>query len=118
MKRAVTLAMGLILLMALAAFAQGTAAGTSAKTTKPRAVVTHTAMGVVSSVEANKLVLSHRVKGKEEQSTFLINDQTKKEGDMKAGDRATVHYRVEKGQDIATMVKASPAVAKASKPKK
>lgn len=118
MKRVVILITGLMLLMALAAFAQGTSQATKAKAPTTKAAVAHQAMGTISSVEAGKLVLTRTVKGKREQTTFMLNDQTKKDGDLKAGEKVTVRYKVEKGQDIATSVKAAAVMAKASKPKK
>ena len=115
MKRLVTLATGLMLLLAIGAFAQGTAKAPAKAKTKA-AVTMHQASGTISSVEADKLVLSHKVKGKEEETTFMLNDQTKREGELKAGEKATVHYKVENGQDMATMVKASaPKMASTKK---
>ncbi len=110
MRKTVVLAISLVLIMSLAAFAQGTAAKkpTAAKT---KAAPTHQLTGTISSVEASSLALSHKVKGKEETTNFMMNDQTKKSGELKAGERATVHYMVENGQDVATSVTVSAAKA-------
>jgi uncharacterized protein YxeA len=111
MKKILTLMTGLLFLVAIAAFAQNTSSG-STKTTathehKAKNSVTHQATGTISSVDAGTLVLTHKVHGKEEQTTFSMNDQTRKQGELKSGDKATVHYKVEAGQNVATMVKGS-----------
>ena len=111
MKRIASLATAVILLTALAAFAQGT----KEKLPKSKGIVMHQASGTISSVDADKLVLSHKVKGKMEETTFLLNDQTKKEGGLKAGEKATVHYMIHDNQDIATMVKVAVAKVTAAK---
>jgi len=110
MKRAATLVVGIVFLMSLAAFAQGG----KARAPKAKAAVTRQATGTVSSVAADKLVISHRVKGKEEETTFVLNDQTKKEGDLKSGEKVTVHYRAENGSNVATMVKVAATMAKSA----
>ena len=114
MKKVLTFVTGLILLIGVAAFAQSST-GSSTKPPrehKARGAMTHQATGTISSVDANSLVLTHKVKGKEEQTTYTLNDQTRKVGELKAGEKATVHYKVESGQNVATMVKASGKVAK------
>ena len=108
MKRVVTVVTGLMLFLSLGIFIQGA----MAKTTKSKNMVIHQVTGTISSVEGNQLVLSHMMKGKEEQSTFVINDQTKKQGECKSGEKATIHYKVENGKDVATMVKVSGGKAK------
>ncbi len=114
MKKVVTLLTGLFLMIAIAAFA-GTAKSSKSnytKTTKTTAETkTHQATGTISSVDANSLTLSHKVKGKEEQTTFVMNDQTKKEGDLKSGEKVTVHYKKENDQNVATIVRASGKMA-------
>jgi len=99
MKKVVAVMTGMLLLMAVAAFAQ-------APKTK---VTTASATGTITSVDEGKLVLSHKVKGKDETTTFILNADTKKEGDLKPGARVTVHYKVENNQNIATQVKAAAA---------
>ena len=117
MKRVVTLIMGLMLVMAMAGFAKVRQGNSQAAKTEQSASSTrvHQATGTISSVDANKLVLSHKVKGKEEETTFVLNDQTKKEGELKPGEHATVHYKIENKEDVATMVKVSPAKASAKR---
>lgn len=93
MKKAVAVMAGLLLVMAVAAFAQTA----KAKTLE--------AKGTVVSVDDNSLVLEHKVQGKDTKTTFVLNAETKKEGKLAPKGKATVHYKVEGDQNIATMVK-------------
>jgi hypothetical protein len=113
MKRVVALMTGLMLLIALAAFAQ--AGKTKApQAPKPKPPVTKTATGTISTVSSTALVITHKVKGKDEQTTFVLNAQTKTTGDPAVGATASVHYTVANNQNIATAVTVTPA--KAAKP--
>ena len=96
MKKIVAVMAGLLLLMAVAGFAQ---------TTTAKAPKTLEAKGTVVSVDDNSLVLEHKVQGKATKTTFVLNADTKIEGKLAAKGKATVHYKVEGGQNIATMVK-------------
>jgi len=69
------------------------------------------ATGDVVSVSDTSLTLSHKVKGKLEQTTYALTSDTKREGNVDSGAKATVHYKSENGQDVATLVKAKPAKA-------
>jgi hypothetical protein len=112
MKRVVALVTGLMLLMALAAFAQAT----KAKAPQAQKPVTKSATGVVKTVSASALVITHKVKGADQDTTFVLNAQTKTTGDPAVGAHATVHYTVEADQNIATSVTYAPAkTAKAKK---
>lgn len=53
-------------------------------------------MGTISSVTASDLVLDHKYKGKEESTKFVLNSDTKKEGNLDKGEMATVYYRMER----------------------
>jgi hypothetical protein len=102
MKKIVAVTAGLMLLMALAAFAQAPKGKAAA----------HQANGTISSVEGNTLVLDHKAKGKDEKTTFVMNESTRKTGNLAVGAKATVHYMVENGQNVATMVQAAAVPAK------
>ncbi len=94
---------------------------TAAATEKAPKAKMHVASGQIVSIDDSKLVLSHKVKGKEEQTSFAVNQETKREGDLAAGAKATVHYTSNAGENTATSVKAAAAkhVAKsAAAPKK
>ena len=86
-------------------------------TTKQAAMHTRVATGSIVSATDDSLVLSHRVKGQQEQMTFNLTPATKKDGSLDAGAHATIHYNVENGNNVATTVKATPAKAAASSKK-
>jgi hypothetical protein len=98
-----TIAITAILFLLASAFAF---AAPQAKTAK---AATHQATGTIKSVTADSLVVTHKVGAKEQDTTFVLNADTKKEGDVKAGAKVTVHYKVEGGKDIATIVAVAPA---------
>ena len=72
----------------------------------------HSAKGVVKSMDATSLVVTE--KGKD--VTYVLDPSTKKEGDPAVGSNVTVMYKTEGTQHVATDVKAS--AAKAPKPAK
>jgi hypothetical protein len=76
---------------------------------------THSAKGVVKSMDATTLVVTE--KGKD--VSYVLDSSTKKEGDPAVGSTVTVMYKTEGTQHVATDVKASaPKPAKAAKPAK
>jgi hypothetical protein len=71
--------------------------------------------GTISSVTDSSLVVA-KAGGATE--TFVLNAQTKKEGNLQTGGKATVQYKLDGTNKVATSVKASPPkAAKAAKPK-
>ena len=73
--------------------------------------------GKIVTVNDTQLTLASTVKGKSEQETFVINPQTKKPVTLNPGERATVRYKNENGQKIATTISAHKASSAASKSK-
>lgn len=61
--------------------------------------------GTVTSFTATSLVLNHEVKGKKLDSTFALDPETRMEGTLANGARATVSYRTEGKSHIATSVR-------------
>ncbi len=115
MKKFAALATGLMLLMAMAAFAQGTKAKTSSAKKAP-AAKTMQAKGTVVSADSSTLVINHKVSGKEQQMTFALDSATKTEGSLVKDAVVTVHYTSEGGTNKATSVSAAaPKVASAKK---
>ena len=97
--------------MSLAAQAKpAPAAKTSTK--KAESTATHSAKGVVKSMDASSLVVTEH--GKD--VSYTLDASTKKEGDPAVGSNVTVMYKTEGTQHVATDVKAAPA--KAAKPAK
>ena len=80
---------------------------------KSATAASHSARGVVKSMDATTLVVTE--KGKD--VSYVLDPSTKKEGDPAVGSNVTVMYKTEGTQHVATDVKASAAKAhKAAKP--
>jgi len=96
-------------------FAAQTKPAPAAKTATKKAETpaTHSAKGVVKSMDATSLVVTE--KGKD--VSYVLDASTKKEGDPAVGSNVTVMYKTEGTQHVATDVKAAaPKAAKAAKP--
>jgi len=78
-------------------------------TTSKTATTVHHEMGTVSSVTSNELVLDHTWKGKAEKTKFTLDSDTKEEGNVAQDDHVTVYYHMEKGERVATELKAMAA---------
>src|SRR5215471_2874642 len=72
-----------------------------AKTSQP---ATHFTQGTIASIDANRLVIARKVRGKEEQTSFTLDSQTERDGNLAAGTRVSVQYREENGQKVAAAV--------------
>ena len=103
----------LLVAFTLALLVAGSAWATTAK---------HSALkmsGKIVTVNSSEMTLASKVKGKSEQETFVINPQTKTAGTLNPGEKATVQYKNENGQKIATMIRAhKPAASASSAPAK
>jgi hypothetical protein len=102
MKKLLVVMTALCLFAALAGFAQGTKGKQATKQ----------AAGTIKSMDTSSLVLTHKVQGKDTDTTFVLNADTKKENDPAVGSKATVHYKIEGTQNIATSVVAAPPAKK------
>ena len=87
-----------------------TASSTSTKSAKSGAA--KTATGTIVSATDTSLVISGGKSAK--QSTYVLNSSTKKTGDMTAGTKVTVHYKMSGSDMVATSVTASSGTAAAS----
>jgi hypothetical protein len=109
------------ILLAAALLLCGEGAAISARTTSPKNASAQTTtqaktkpasyhrMGTISSVTDSDLVLEHKWKGKEENTKFVLNSDTKKVGTVDKGEMATVYYHMDNKQRIATEIKVTPA---------
>ena len=79
-----------------------------AKTTQP---ATHFTQGTITSIEANQMVITKKVRGKAEQVTFAMNSQTQRSGNLAAGTRVSVQYSEGGSQKIAAAVRELPSKA-------
>jgi hypothetical protein len=114
---------GIAGLLALAVIFSGAA---QAQTTAPKkttataakkapAVQQIAGTGVITSVDATHLMLTHKVNGKDTPMTLVLTPETKKEGDLAPGNRVSVRYHMENNDMVATSVRAQAATAAKSK---
>ena len=68
----------------------------------------HCIIGTVDSVTGSSVTVSHKYMGQEKTSAFQVKSSTKKEGNIKKGDRVAVYYDNVNSQHVATIVKAEP----------
>ena len=64
----------------------------------------HVAVGTVSSIDNNRVVIEERVKGKERPMTFMLKPSTKEVGNVTTGSRVSVHYRYQNHEKVATSI--------------
>ena len=83
-------------------------ASPQAKTIQP---ATHFTQGTITSIDANQMVITKKVRGKAEQVTFAMNSQTQQSGNLAAGTRVSVQYREGGSQKIAAAVRELPSKA-------
>jgi hypothetical protein len=77
----------------------------------------HIASGTISSIDDNHVVISEKIKGKEQPVTFNMDSSTQKSGNLQAGALVTIQYRTENSQNVATAVRErspDPAATKKS----
>ena len=89
---------------------QNPPASPQAKTPQP---ATHFTQGTIASIEANRMVISSKVRGKTAQVSFVMDSQTQRSGNLAAGPRVSVQYREASSQKIVAAVReltAKPAV--------
>jgi hypothetical protein len=79
-----------------------------AKSSQP---ATHFTQGTITSIEANQIVITRKVRGKAEQVTFSINSQTERTGNLVPGTRVSVQYREADHRNIAAAVREMPVEA-------
>ena len=91
-----------LLMLPASVFAQSTAGSSPPKSTTSKTLV-HATKGVVTFVDANKLVIARSPKSKKETS-FVVNQATEGVGSVKVGSTVDVRYRTEAEQKIATAV--------------
>jgi hypothetical protein len=83
-------------------------ASPQAKTPQP---ATHFTQGTIDSIEANRMVISSKVRGKTAQVSFVMDSHTQRSGNLAAGTRVSVQYREASSQKIAAAVRELPAAA-------
>jgi hypothetical protein len=81
-------------------------ASPQATTSQP---ATHFTQGTITSIEANHMVITKKVRRKAASMAFEINSQTQRSGNLVAGTRVSVQYREIDHQNIAAAVRELPA---------
>jgi hypothetical protein len=77
-------------------------ASPQATTSQP---ATHFTQGMITSIEANHMVITRKVRGKAKSMAFEINSQTQRSGNLVTGTRVSVQYREVDRQNIAAAVR-------------
>jgi hypothetical protein len=77
-------------------------ASPQAKTSQP---ATHFTQGTITSIEANRMVITRKIRGKTEQTAFVMDSQTQRSGNLAAGARVSIQYREAGNQKIAAAVR-------------
>jgi hypothetical protein len=77
-------------------------AAPQAKTAHP---ATHFTQGTIASIDSNQLVVNRKGRGKQQQSTFTLNSDTQRTGNLAVGSRVSVQYREDNQQKTATSVR-------------
>jgi len=78
----------------------------------------HVAVGTITSIDSNQVVVSEKVKGKDQTMTYSFDSATQKSGNLAVGTPVTVQYRTENSQNIATTVRERSGNAVTSKASK
>ena len=94
---------------------KSTAKPASAKESSAKPAAARSATGVVKSMDANSLVITRGTGKKATEMTFVLDNSTKKEGNVAVGSNVVVKYTTEAGKHTATDVteKAAKPMAKA-----
>jgi hypothetical protein len=73
--------------------------------TQKKSSAKHVAVGTITSIDGNQVVISEKVKGKDQTMTFKMDSSTQKTGSLNNGSPVTVQYRTENSEKIATAVR-------------
>ena len=77
----------------------------SAFAAKKSGASNHTAVGTITSIDANQVVVNEKVNGKDQPMTFKLDAATQKTGKLANGTPVSIRYRTENNQNIATTVR-------------
>jgi ferredoxin-fold anticodon binding domain-containing protein len=65
----------------------------------------HVAVGTVSSIDNNQVVINEKSKGKERPMTFMLEPSTKQLGNVATGSKVAIHYKKQNHQKVATSIR-------------
>ena len=92
---------------------QTSTAPKSVKPAKSTSALTHSARGVVKSIDSNNLVIERRAGKKKRELTFALDGTTHRAGDINVGSAVAVRYKNDGSRLMALDVKPAKAKAKA-----
>jgi hypothetical protein len=75
----------------------------------------HMAVGKITSIDANQVVVSEKVKGKDQTMTYKLDSSTQRSGNLTVGTPVTIQYRTENNQNVATTLRERSANNTAAK---
>ncbi len=120
MKKMLIVVLAVVLVGTFTAWA-GTSKGSKKETAAAAGdtMKTKVAHGKIVSATDDSLVLSvhNKLKGSKDE-TFVLNPSTQKSGNLEPGAMASVHYKMDGGQMVATSVKAKESKQATAKPAK
>src|SRR5262245_54739426 len=65
----------------------------------------HLAVGTITSIDANQVVVSEKGKGKDQPMTFKMDSSTQKSGNLHSGTLVTIQYVTQNNENVATAVR-------------
>jgi hypothetical protein len=65
----------------------------------------HVAVGTISSIDNNQVVINEKVNGKQQPMTFMLDPSTKKTGNLTTGTKVAIHYKNQNNQKVATSIR-------------
>jgi hypothetical protein len=65
----------------------------------------HLAVGTITSINSNQVVVSEKVKGKDQPMTFKMDSSTQKSGNLQNGALVTIQYVSQNNENVATAVR-------------
>jgi hypothetical protein len=70
-----------------------------------KGIARHVAVGTISSIDNNQVVINEKVKGKEQPMAFMLGPSTKTMGNVTTGSKVAVHYKKQGSQRVATSIR-------------
>jgi hypothetical protein len=65
----------------------------------------HMAVGKITSIDPNQVIVSEMVKGKEQTMTYKLESSTQRSGNLTVGTPVTIQYRSENNENVATTLR-------------
>ena len=106
--RVLALVAALVVALSGSAFAAQTQKSPAATQKSPvateKSAVNHVAVGTITSIDNNQVVINEKVNGKDQPMTFKLDSATTKSGNLTTGSKVRIQYRTENNQNMATAI--------------